>query len=68
MRFQAGDLIHNKVSNEDGRVTEVTTETGEVLYVFAVPLDSTSWSLGARETRWPESEGEPSTNDFLRRE
>jgi len=66
MRFRVRDLIHNRISNEDGRITEVTTENGEVIYVVAVPLDATSWDLGARESRWPESEVEASTNQFLR--
>jgi len=66
MRFRVGDLIHNRISNEDGRITEILTESGDMLYVVAVPLDSTTWTLGARESRWPESEVEPSTNNLLR--
>ena len=65
MSFRIGDLVHNRISNDHGRVTELITENGEVVYVVAVPMDPTSWTLGARESHWPESEVEPSTNDLL---
>jgi hypothetical protein len=66
MRFRANDLIHNRTTNEDGRVTGHFTENGVFFYVVAVPMDPTSWMLGSREARWPESLVEPSTNDLLR--
>jgi hypothetical protein len=60
-----GDLLHNKSSNEDGRVIGRLNENGALLYKVAVSLDSTSWDMGARESTWPESEVEASTNQFL---
>ena len=65
MAFSIGTLIHNKLSNEDGRVTRTLTEGGTLVYVVSVSLDATSWMMGARESHWPEPEVELSTNNFL---
>lgn len=65
MTFAIGTLIHNKLSNEDGRITGTQIENGALVYMVSVSLDATSWMMGARESHWPESEAELSTNKFL---
>jgi hypothetical protein len=67
MAFTSGVLLHNKTSNDDGRVIGVRTENGTTIYTVSVSKDSTTWSMGARESYWPEDEVELSTNKFLMR-
>jgi len=67
MTFSNGVLVHNKISNDDGRIIGVSTENGTTIYTVSVSKDSTTWSMGARESYWPEDEVELSTNQFLLR-
>jgi len=64
MRFPVNALIHNKISNEDGRVTGYKNG----MYEVSVPNDPTSWMMGSRAALWPESEVELSTNEALKNE
>ena len=62
VRFEIGELIHNKLNDNDGCVTEVTSDG----YHVAVPLGCYSWILGKKNVFWRESEVEVSQNDLLR--
>jgi hypothetical protein len=62
MKFKIGDLLHNRQTNEDGRVTELRSGGYEV----AIPMDPTSWMLGSSVAEWPESIVEISTNQSLK--
>ncbi len=62
MRFRVNDLVHNKMSNDDGRVIEVKPDG----YIVAIPESQGSWMLGAHESFWQEAEVEPSNNSLLR--
>lgn len=62
-RFKVGDIVHNRQTNEDGKVTALR-EDG--FYAVSVPNDQTSWMLGAVEAYWNDAGLEPSTNEALR--
>jgi len=67
-KFRINDLLHHRQTNEDGRVNRVYEEDGVTVYEVAVPMDPTSWMLGASETHWREDEVEISRNESLRRQ
>ncbi len=62
-RFKIGDLVHNRQTNEDGRVTALR-EDG--FCAVSVPNVQTSWILGAVESYWNEVGLELSANESLR--
>jgi hypothetical protein len=60
--FRIGDLLHNKSSNEDGRVVAISFEDDTAFYEVSISGDHTSAMVGSRVSHWPESEVEASTN------
>jgi hypothetical protein len=57
MRFKVGDTIHNKVTQEEGRIVRVANATddspaGYVVLVAVSPL----WRVAPIEALWPETQ------------
>jgi hypothetical protein len=65
-QFRINDLVRNKKTNEDGKVTEAYEENGVLMYLVSVPEDPTSWQLGATEARWSERDLVLSPNKLLK--
>jgi hypothetical protein len=55
MRFEVGDIVHNKITREEGRIVRIA-ECTRPCYVVSVALDQTIWHAPAREALWSESE------------
>ena len=66
--FGIGHLIRNKKTSEDGRVTAVKERGEGAVYSVSVPLQPTSWKLGAVAASWSESDVEASQNESRRNE
>jgi hypothetical protein len=66
--FRVGDLLHNKSSNEDGRVVSISFEDDIAYYEVSISGDRASAVLGSRVSHWPESEVEASTQSVERKE
>jgi hypothetical protein len=58
--FKVGDLLHNKTSNEDGRVVAISFEDDIAFYEVSASGDRTSALLGSRVSHWAESDVEAS--------
>ena len=56
MQFTVGDIIHNRVTEEEGRVVRIA-EIGpdRVGYIVAIGPDA-NWYFTGREALWPESQ------------
>jgi hypothetical protein len=57
MRFKVGDIIHNTITQEEGRIVRLANATDDTPagYVVLVSLNS-RWSMTPQEALWPESE------------
>jgi hypothetical protein len=62
-KFRVGDLVRNRQTNEDGKVT-ACHDNGS--YDVSISKDQTSWMLGSEGGCWEEANLEISTNEFLR--
>jgi hypothetical protein len=65
-KFQVTDLLHNRNTAEDGRVSRINSDNGVITYEVWVPKDSNSWKGGYFTSHWRESVLEASTNTRLR--
>jgi hypothetical protein len=55
-KFKVGNRVHNKQTNDHGKVTSAYIQGGHTMYKVSVPIDPYSWVLGGVEVEWPESD------------
>jgi|HubBroStandDraft_6_1064221.scaffolds.fasta_scaffold349497_1 hypothetical protein len=53
MRFRVGDLIRNKITQEEGRIVRLVEKNGSVSYVVVVPASALR---GEKEALWRQYE------------
>jgi hypothetical protein len=57
MRFNVGDIVHNKITQEEGRIVRTADWSPEMLgYIVSVALDPQIWHTPTTEALWPESQ------------
>jgi hypothetical protein len=56
--FRVGELLHNKSSNEDGRVVAISFEDDMAFYEVTISGDRTSAEVGSRVSHWSERDVE----------
>jgi hypothetical protein len=57
MRFNLGDIVHNKITQEEGRIVRIADNRPEVVaYIVSVALDPQIWRTPTKEALWPESQ------------
>ncbi len=66
VKFKVTDLLHNRDTSEDGRVTGINANNGVITYEVWVPKDVNSWKGGYFISHWRESVLKLSTNARLR--
>jgi hypothetical protein len=56
MQFKVGDIVHNKTTQEEGRIVRIADLTGYgVCYIVSV-TPSPVWGTEAKEAVWKRSE------------
>jgi hypothetical protein len=66
MKFKVADLLHNRDTDEDGRVIRINANNGVITYEVWVPKDGDSWKGGYFISHWRESVLESYSNTRLR--
>jgi hypothetical protein len=66
MKFKVADLLHNRDTDEHGRVSRINANNGVITYEVWVPKDGDSWKGGYFISHWRESVLESSSNTRLR--
>lgn len=66
VKFKVTDLLRNRDTSEDGRVSGINANNGVVTYEVWVPKDGNSWEGGCFISHWRESVLKLSTNARLR--
>jgi hypothetical protein len=57
MRFDIGDIVHNKITQEEGRVVRVADISPDVVGVIvSLRLDAQTWQTPTTEPLWLESQ------------
>lgn len=55
MQFKVGDIVRDKLTQEEGRIVRITDSNGKVAYVVSLRLDPI-WGETEREALWIESQ------------
>jgi hypothetical protein len=66
VKFKVTELLHNRDTDEDGRVSSINASNGGITYEVWVPKDGNSWKGGYFISHWRESVLKLSTNAPLR--
>ena len=66
VKFKLTELLHNRDTDEDGRVNSINANNGCITYEVWVPTDRNSWRGGYFISHWRESVLKLSSNAQLR--
>ena len=64
-KFCNGNLVHNRITKEDGKVKSSYEENGVRKCEVLVPVAPNSWEQGTYHSNWEENRLELSSNEFL---
>ena len=59
-KFHIGELVHNRDTNEDGKIVGFRDTVEVPEYEVIVPVEANNWELGSCLTLWAETALEPS--------
>ena len=65
-KFKVTDLLHNRNTDEHGRVARINANNGVITYEVWVPKDGNSWKGGYFTSHWREGVLESSSNTRLK--
>ena|ERR1700722_6469267 len=66
VKFKVTELLHNRDTDEDGRVNCINANNGVITYEVWVPKDGNSWKGGYFISHWRENVLKLSSNARLR--
>jgi|HubBroStandDraft_5_1064220.scaffolds.fasta_scaffold482284_1 hypothetical protein len=64
-KFEAGQLVYNRNTDEDGFISCVVPDGGVISYEVWIPKEFNTWNAGHWISRWYERDVTPSGNKRL---